>query len=71
MAPILNAKLALFEAKKVARGLIEKDLTMWACRRRHAVLVVERRKKDEEERRKEEERKRREEDQRKRKVRLA
>jgi len=47
MAPILNAKLALFEAKKVARGLIEKDLTMWACRRRHAVLVVERRKKDE------------------------
>ena len=28
MAPILNAKLALFEAKKVARGLIEKDLAI-------------------------------------------
>ena len=67
MAPVLNAKLALFEKKKVARDVIEKDLRMWACRRRHAVLVLERRKKEEEERRKEEDRRRREEDQRKRK----
>ena len=42
MAPILNAKLALFEAKKVARGLIEKDLTMWACRRPTYYLLLTR-----------------------------
>ena len=67
MAPILNEKLALFEKKKEARAVLEKDLKMWVCKRRYKVLVAEKRKKDEEERRKEEERKRREEEARKRK----
>merc|ERR1719197_1054601 len=67
MAPILNEKLALFEKKKEARYILEKDLRMWVCKRRYKVLVAEKRRKEEEERRKEEERKRREEEQRKRK----
>ena len=56
------------DPNQVARGIIETDLRMWACRRRHAVLVIELRKKEAEERRKEEERRRREEEQRKRKA---
>merc|ERR1719197_2356480 len=58
MAPILNEKLALFEKKKEARYILEKDLKMWVCKRRYKVLVAEKRKKEEKGRREEEARKR-------------
>ncbi len=58
---------ALFQRKRGARPIIEKNLHMLYHRRQYAVLLEEKRRREEEERRKEEERKRKEEEERKRK----
>jgi hypothetical protein len=44
MKPLLLAKLAMFEKKKNAKPIIEKNLLMWICKRRYQVAIAEERK---------------------------